>query len=743
MKQKKVDISMIPYEKCYEDSGIISSSEGTYSKSYRIENEKKTDSNVDLELIYLAFSQLFVELKNTTSQFVIRNAAIEKNEYLKRIQLEKNQDQIINEVISKYNNVLAKNIDVGHNNYKTDVILTVKVYADNSDTANQVFEELFPKLLSKVECLPGFKVYEMNLLERLELMYEIYNPGIERSFDKSLIKKSSTKEMIASSKYEKKRRDLLGLEKYYVRMFFINNIPGENTDTILHDLLSVSNNSILSVGYQPLDSMIGYSGAKRAIKNNTDVLEIPVRRTIEDRKLKRVSKVETIRDECENDSFTRSAIEILRDSASKEEPVIQASFILGLYAESIEELERDTKMLKLSASKYSCQIKTCDYMQDKAFQSVLPLAETKIDVSRVFNISRMSKILPVNINSTRTNKPMLEGLNAINDNMIFIDRNKYQIGLITGGSEQVKTYALKRDVVNSLMSSDASVVIVTTKAEKYKRFTEIFDCKLFRGVSPDLFSKDEDYGLDTDVKKARAIFLEAFVTAKDGFYNRRLMKEELKEYYEKVETDVGLINELHDFNMALDYLDLNPKRCELFRRAIGGYIVDSTIPNLDDSRVNIIETADFAEYLTTIDYLWSQSIKLKKNCKNVCVYLDGVDEFLKSETTSDYLISILDRCRRLKVPVTMVLEDPVKIVTDDDAVIELEYFLKRIQLHKILSLGPIERKYFIEKLNIPKILVPYITDREPKEGIIVSPSLNIAFNDHFENNDDPFFSIFS
>ena len=61
MKQRKVDISMIPYDKCYEDSGIISSSEGTYSKSYRIENEKKTDSNVDLELIYLAFSQLFVE----------------------------------------------------------------------------------------------------------------------------------------------------------------------------------------------------------------------------------------------------------------------------------------------------------------------------------------------------------------------------------------------------------------------------------------------------------------------------------------------------------------------------------------------------------------------------------------------------------------------------------------------------------------------------------------------------------
>ena len=742
-KRKNINVSMIPYEKCFDDSGIISSSEGTYSKSYRILNEKKTDSTIDLELIYLSISELYVGLKDTSFQFVIRNAVIDKDEYLQEIQIEETDDRKVNEVITKYNNVLAKNIDVGHNNYKSDVVLTVKVRADNHLEAIEIFEELMGIITRQIESIPGFKVYPMSLIERLDLMHDIYNPDLDSTLDISQFKQITTKELIASSSYDKRNRNYLGLGKHFVRMFFINNIPSENTDTILNDLLSVSNNSILSIGYQPLDSMIGYNAAKRVIKENTEIQEIPVRRTIEDRKQKRVQKVENIIDECESDSFTRNAIDILRDSAAKEEPVIQASFIIGLYAESLEELERDTKMLKLSASKYSCQIKTCDYMQDKAFQSVLPLAETKIDVSRVFNISRISRILPININGSKSTKPMLEGLNAINDNMVFIDRSKNQIALITGGSEYAKNYSLKREVVNTLMSTDAAVVIVTNKSEKYKKLTETFDSKIFRAVTADLFSRDEDYGLDIDYKKARGIFLEAFVTAKDGFYKRRLMKEELKEYYKKVETDVGLINEMHDYNMALDYLDMNPKRCELFRRAIGDYIVNSTPPSLDESRVNIIEIEDFAEYLTTLDYLWSQSIELKKNCKNLCVFLDGVDEFLKSETTSDYLISILDRCKRLKVPVTMVLEEPVKVVTDDDAVIELEYLLKKISLFKILSVGPIERKYFVEKLNIPKILVPYITDREPKEGIIISPSLNIAFNDHFENSDEPFFSIFN
>ena len=742
-KKKKVNISMIPYEKCFEEMGMICNSAGRYSISFNVVNERKVDSTVDVELIYSALAGLYIQLKHVSFQFLIRNAAIDKDEYLKQITLEENRDNKTNEVIARYNNVLAKNIDVGHNNYKTDVVLTIVTNAENAVEAQHVFEPLIAEIQKRIEEIYGFKAYLMSLVERLKLMHDIYNPELDSRFDVEELNKEPTKSLIAPSLYDKKNRNYLRVGSQHVRMFFVNNMPSENTDTILGDMLSVSNNSVLSIGYQPLDSMIGYNAATRKIRDNTEVEDIPLRRTIEDRKLKKTKRVENIIDECETDTFTRTAIEILRDSAAKEEPVIQASFIIGLFAETLEELERDTKMLKLSASKYSCQIKTCDYMQNEAFQSVLPLAETKIDVSRVFSISSISRILPININSAKHSKPMLEGLNAINDNMIFINRSKYNISLITGTSESGTTYALKRDVVNSLMSSDTTVVILTNKTQAYKKLSEEIDCKIFNSVRTDLFEKDKDYGLEMNLKKARGIFLEAYVTAKDGFYKRRLMKEELKDYYKKIETDVGLVNEMEDFKMALEYLDLNPSRCELFRRAISENEDVSTIPNLGDSRLNIIMCDNLADYVVNVDYIWNLAIEMKKNCKHVCLYLDGMDEFLHAETTSDYLISILDRCDRLKVPVTMVLNEPVKAVADEDAVIELEYLLKKVSLFKILSMGPIERKYFAEKLNIPRILVPYITDREPKEGIIISPSLNIAFNDHFESNDEPFFRIFN
>ena len=742
-KKKNINITMIPYEKCFEEMGMICNSTGRYSVSFNVVNERKVDSTVDVELIYSALAGLYTQLKHVSFQFLIRNAAIDKVDYLNQVKLEENRDSKTNELIARYNNVLAKNIDIGHNNYETDVVLTLVANAENVEAAQKLFEPLSIEIQKRIEAIQGFKAFQMTLVERLELMHDIYNPELDSKFEAESLEKVTTKRLIVPNFYDKRNRNYLRVGKQYVRMFFINNMPSENTDTILGDLLSVSNNSVFSIGYQPLDSMVGYNAATRKIRENTEVEDIPLRRTIEERKLRKTKRVESIIDECEADTFTRTAIEILRDSAAKEEPIIQASFIIGLYAETLEELERDTKMLKISASKYSCQIKTCDYMQNEAFQSVLPLAETRIDVSRIFSISTISRILPININGTENSKPMLEGLNAINDNMIFIDKRKYNISLITGSSENGTTYALKRDVVNRLMSSDTSVVIITNRTQVYKKLAEELDCKIFNSIKKDLFEKDKDYGLEMDLKKARGIFLEAYVTAKDGFYKRRLMKEELKEYYKKIETDVGLVNEMDDFKMALEYLDLNPKRCELFRRAISKNEYESTIPQLDDSRLNIIMCDNLADYVVNVDYIWDLAIEMKKNCKHICLYLDGMDEFLHSETTSDYLISILDRCDRLKVPVTMVLNEPVKVVADEDAVIELEYLLKKVSLFKILSMGPIERKYFAEKLNIPSILVPYITDREPKEGIIISPSLNIAFNDYFEANDEPFFRIFN
>lgn len=82
------------------------------------------------------------------------------------------------------------------------------------------------------------------------------------------------------------------------------------------------------------------------------------------------------------------------------------------------------------------------------------------------------------------------------------------------------------------------------------------------------------------------------------------------------------------------------------------------------------------------------------------------------------------------------------IVTNQKAVIEFDYLLNKIRYFKLLSLGPVERKKFVERLNISQQLVPYIVEREPGEGVLITPSANIAVNDHFESRENEFYQVF-
>ena len=133
---------------------------------------------------------------------------------------------------------------------------------------------------------------------------------------------------------------------------------------------------------------------------------------------------------------------------------------------------------------------------------------------------------------------------------------------------------------------------------------------------------------------------------------------------------------------------------------------------------------------------------MKKKNKSIWIFVDGGDELLYSTTGSDFAIALLERTEKLQVPVTLVFDDVVHIFTNQDASIEFDYLLNKINYFKLLGLGPIERKQFTEKLNIADSLIPYITDREPGEGIIITSTQNIPFTDRIEGDEHSFYKLF-
>ena len=250
----------------------------------------------------------------------------------------------------------------------------------------------------------------------------------------------------------------------------------------------------------------------------------------------------SIRDD-EDEYFYRNALNIFKKAKAKNQPTIQAAFIITLFAESLEELNRDSSLLYLSASKYVCQIRCLDLQQNEGFQSVLPLGNLKVNVSRMFSVEQMAAMQPLSIQSIFEKVRTFYGLNAINDNFIFMDRTNFPTAMIAGVPGSGKTTSVKREAVNTLLSTRDDVVILARHPEEYTSFTENLQGKMIHDFCPDIFEKDSNYNLNNDKSILQKIFLEAYLTSKMGFHRQRLAEEMLQENYRQAEKEAGSLTQ--------------------------------------------------------------------------------------------------------------------------------------------------------------------------------------------------------
>lgn len=757
MKKAKLNIAApahitdkIPYLCCFEELGIINISGEKYSRTYEI--CQPDDSSMELfnqNIVHAVFKDILVGLKDFEFQFTIRNAVTSLNEYFDSIKLPEDKEENVNKLIRAYNDVLIDNACIGHNNFKMKIYLTVTTTADHIEDAIDKFSDIDEFICEQFNRLYGYEAIALSIEERLESLYDIYHPdeaslefgnivdydGNGFSLDSMYRMNLTTKDVIAPTIYDvsDENRNYMRVGNKYVRMLFINSMPINVTDSILSDLISVSSNSVLSVSYSPIDSKFGFEAAARKVKSNTEIKKVPIRDTIKDKKEKKTETRLTFKEESEEQYFNKAALDVLTKCNAKDEPLELTTFVIGLFADDLDELERDSKLLILSANKYNCQLKTLDFQQNEGFQTALPLGNVKVNTARTFNLDRLSHIVPINVHSLFEKEPTLIGLNGINDNFVFVDRHNYPLGFITGLKGSGKTFSLKREMGNTLMTTNDTIVCLTSKPDEYISFATNFDGSFTDAVHTDLFSCVENYGLSNAGEALKAQFLEAYISIKNSLHKKRCLNEEMESDTLAVNKEVASIIKASSLEEALTIAREDPEAYPFFINAMVNHKTSSFYLEYLTERLNIVSFSSAEELLMEIDYLWNMAIVMKKASRNMWIYVDGIDELIYSTAASTYLSSIMTLCEKLKVPFTVVVNESAKIVSNSTAVIELDYLLEKVNYVKLFSQGPIERKRFVEQLHIPQSLVPYIIDKEKGEGIVITPSMNVSFIDSFED----------
>ena len=758
-------VDKIPYQRCYEEYGIIETEHGIFSCAYEIcSPTEQMQAQYNVQLVRNCMEAILTEVvkEGISYQFCVRNRRVDTQDYLKDILVSEHVEEKLDSYIEAYNETIRDNTSIGHNNFETKVYYIISCTAEIVEDAIEQFEKLDGIIKEQFLKLYGYVAKHMSLQERLESIFDIYHPeqkeafgrvvdydGNGFSFHSMQLMKLTTKDLVASTEYDDTPSNYLRIGNTYARGLFINSIPVNVPDTVLVDIMSVSSNSILSVLYQPMKSEVGFSASARAVKENTYTKVVPVRDTVEDRKARRTKVKDYPVNETEQTYFQKAALDVFKESVAKGNPTMLTSFVIVLFADDLEELDRDTRLLKLSASKYAVQIRTADKVQNEAFQSTLPLNNVRMDVKRTFSVDRLASMPPINIQSLFEQIRVFHGLNAINDNLVLIDRQNNLSGMIAGIVHSGKTFACKREVFNALATTEDEVIILTKNPEQYEYFTHELGGSMVYGFHPDFTDVDENFNLNEAPEELRNAVLEACITYGNGFYKKKyktltgdkdvILEDEKINAYRKVEAEAERLKIYTKFMDILDYATENYMHFEMFLSAMDRYRVYGELP---EHRLKVIHLENDMDMIIKLSYFLDYAVRMKKKNKNVWLFLDGADELLYSTTGSDFAIALLDKTEKLHVPVTFVMDDMVHIFTNQDASIEFDYLLNKMNYFKLLGLGPIERKQFTEKLNIADSLIPYITDREPGEGIIITSTQNIPFTDRLGNAEHPFYRLF-
>ena len=776
--------SKIPFIRCYEEEGIIETTPGNFSKTYiigeidmdQIEKTSSASARQVMEQLMNSFPD------NVSFEFTTYNRLIDQDSYLKQILIFPDKDEVLNEYIKEYDQVIVDNVSIGHNNIKKTCFFTVAVRTSLVDDAVEVFHELNNQIKESFDHYYGVGIKSISVIERLRLIYSIFNPDCNDfgkiidldgsgSIDLNNLKYMhvTTKDLVAPKRinHSPTLKDYMIIasnsgEQIYSRSFAIVNVPRQVSDNVISDLTNVSGSMIFSSIYEYIDTNLGYETVKEAVIRNTVTKDIYKRDSVADRKAHtKIQHKEQIY-HSEKDYFNNTALEVFQKNVAGSKKTQAVTLVVTIFGNSLEDIERDSALLKISADKFGFKLKALDFQQLEGLQTSLPLCTPRIDYRRIIDLQRLVTICPVSVQDVIRRGGMYNGLNAINDNLILLNRknNKNLCGIIAGVDHSGKTYQCKKEIFNALISTDDDIAVITD-TDEYDEFAHKLGGIIVTHMDVAIMQMAKGYAFqDREGNEEKDLVFKSFFL--DAFFMSLMDTHEAKAFQPKIEAEVteairSLDNEeFKHQERKCSYSTV----CKLIKGNSGKYpTLNSLISRVKTpfigggnptsaSRLTIYKVKDRTDILVLLDYLRNKTVldlagsDQKKSSQN-WIFIDPVDVLLEEQASADYLSEYMYKSDIVQTVLTFVLQDSVRLINSQITIMAFEDMVRNAGYFKLLNQGPVERHKFTELLDIPQALVPYISNVEPGKGIIITSSSNMAFDDSFIDKDSKYHQLFA
>jgi len=741
----------IAYKEMGRD-GICKVQGKTYSKTIRFYDiNYQLAQNEDKNSIFENWCD-FLNYFDSTIHFQLSfiNHKSSMKEYERIIQI-KPQNDAFDDVRMEYAQMLKSQLAKGNNGLVKSKYITFSIEAESWKKAKPRLERIETDILNNFKVL-GVMAYPLNGEERLQILYETFNPdiGVPFQFDyKQLLKSGlTTKDFVAPSSFLFKSGkdfmmgDTIGAASY------LQILAPELTDKMLAEFLDIDKNLIVNLHVQSVDQMKAIKLVKSKV---TDINRMKIE---EQKKAVRAGYDMDILPSDLN-TYGGEATRLLEDLQSRNERMFLVTALFLNTAESKQELENAIFQTAGVAQKYNCALKRLDYMQEEGLMSSVPLGVCHVPIKRALTTTSTAIFVPFTTQELfMSGESLYYGLNALSNNMIMVDRKKLKNpnGLIIGTPGAGKSFAAKREITNAFFVTDDDIIIGDPEGE-YSPVTDALGGQVIH-ISPN--SKDYinpmdinmDYSDDDNPLGVKSDFIlslcELIMGSRNGIEAEeksvidRCLPLVYQKYFENpVPENMPILGDLYNCLRSQKEPQAQRIATALEIYVNGSLKVFNHRTNVQlDNRIICFDIKDLGKQLKKLgmlivqDQVWNRVTINRSSHKSTRYYMDEFHLLLKEEQTAAYSVEIFKRFRKWGGIPTGITQN----IKDLLASREIENIFENSDFILMLNQAAGDRQILAKQLNISPYQLSYVTNSGEGEGLLFYGNVIIPFKDKFDRH---------
>ena len=698
--------------------------------------------------MFLDYSDLLNSLDpGSTAKVTINNRRINKIDFEKTILLKDKQNGL-DLYRHEYNDVLRNQIK-NSNEIIQEKTLTINIYKKDIKDARSDFNRIGNELVKRFNAL-GSKCIELDTTERIRILHDFYRTGNETSFrfdlKETMRKGHNFKDYICPSSLEY-NKDYLMIGKRYARVLFLKEYASFIRDSMVTELTDLNRNMMLSIDFIPIPKDEAVKEAenrrlgietniinwqKKQYENNNIGATIPY-------------DMEQMRNESK---------EFLDDLTIRDQRMFIATLTMVITAETKEELESDTDLIKQIAEKNLCQIETLDYQQLQGMNTVLPVGSFHIKVLRTLTTESLAVFMPFKVQEINHQNGIYYGQNAVSKNMILADRKQLLNGnsFILGVSGSGKSFAAKEEIASiRLKEPDADILIIEPEREYSKLVKklggEVIKISATSNNHINAMDLNSEYGDGANPVILKSEFIlslcEQLIGANNiGPKQKSIIDRCTANVYRLYQQGnyMGVPPTLQDFREdLLKQPDEEAKEIalaiELFTNGSLNTFAMNT--NVDTNKGMICyDILDLGKQLQPIgmlvilDNILNRITSNREKGKTTYVFIDEIYLLFQYEYSANFLFTLWKRVRKygaLCTGITQNVEDLLQSHTAKTMLANLEFII-------MLNQASTDRIQLAELLQISEPQMSFITNASAGEGLIKVGSCLVPLKNKFPKN---------